>query len=177
MRRFALSPTLQEKPTSLDSSVSFLWARSCSLFTHGRAETAANEAEHSDERGDPEAESHVEVVGHCPDVSLTHCFLHRAGADSIVFSEHHSANGNERSKLEQADAESAVDGADSSPCSPGANEHENSVQGDKSIDGAHEASDGGQLGALGLAVNIAVLHQVNVVLQQVSVQVLISPVH
>jgi len=170
-------PRFDQKPRSLDSSVSFLGTPSCSLFTHGGAETAADEAEHSDEGGDPEAESHVEVVGHRPDVSRSHCFRHGAGADSIVFSEHHSAHGNESSELEQADAESAVDGADSSPCSPGADEHENSVQGDQSIDGAHKASDGGQLGALGLAVNIAILEQVNVVLQPVSVQVLISPVH
>ena len=115
MRRFSLSPTLQEKPRSLDSSFSFLGVPSCSLLTNGGAETAADEAEHGDEGDDPHGTDHVEVVGHCPDVSVAHCFLHGAGADRIVFSEQHGSGGNESSKLEQADAESAVDGADSSP--------------------------------------------------------------
>ena len=152
-------------------------ASSWSLLTNGGAETAADEAEHSDERDDPEGESHVEVVCHCPHVTCAHCLRHRASADSVVFGEHHDANGNQRAELEQADAESAPDWADSGPPSPGADEHEDSIQGDKTIDCTHEASDGSQLRAISLAIDVAILEQVNIVLQEVFVQILVSPVH
>ena len=178
MRRFSLSENALR--ISLEAQIArshCRWYLHSILVANGGAQTAADEAEHSDEGHDPDGESHVEVIGHTPLVTIAHGFLNRAGADSVVFGEHHDASGNQGTELEQADAEGAPDGADSGPPSPGADEHEDSIQGDQSIYCGHEASDGSELRASSLAIDVTILKQVNPVLQEVPVQVLVSPVH
>jgi len=65
--------------------------------------------------------------------------------------------------LEQAENHGEVDGADSESVSPGANEHEKGVKADQAVNSAQKDSDERELRALGLAVNITVINQVNVV--------------
>ena len=133
-RRFSLSENALR--ISLEAQIARFHSRrhlSSILVAHGGAQTAADEAEHSDEGHDPDGESHVEVVGHTPHVTFAHGFLNRASANSVVFGEHHDATGNQGTELEKANAEGAPDGADSSPPSPSADEHEDGIQGDQSI--------------------------------------------
>ena len=71
--------------------------------------------------------------------------------------------------MEKTDSEGAVDRAHSPSVSPCANEHKDGIEGNQTIDGTQKSSDGGKLGSVGLAVNITILEQINVVLQKVAI--------
>ena len=76
--------------------------------------------------------------------------------------------------FEEANEESAVDRADSPSVSPGANEHEKRVEADETVDNTHEGSDQSQLRACFLAVNVAVINQLNIILEEVFVEAFIA---
>ena len=134
----------------------------CSLWLGaGWAETAAQEAEHSDEGGNPETESNVEVISHRPQVAVTHRLSDRASTDGIVLGEEEGTSGNSGGELEQADSEGHVDWADSPFVPPGTNEHEDGVESDKPVDCSHESGNRGQLRAVRLAVDVTILTKGN----------------
>ena len=141
------------------------------------AEAAAAEEEHSEEGDDPEGESHVEIISHSPDHILTVGLDHRAAADGVVLGEEKGSDDDRKDELAQAGGESADDRAESPSVSPGANEHEEGIKTNETVGEAHEASDHGEVGSGGLAVDVAILDQINVVSEEISVKILISPVH
>ena len=167
-----LSPD-QCQTWSLASKLGSLpWCAVCSGLV-GRAETAAAVEEHGEPAGDPDHQAPVEVVGDVPWHVDAPGGMQRSHAESVVLGEHKGGAGGEDSKLEDAHEESAVDGADSPSVSPGADEHEQGVQADETEQGAHEDADGGHLGALGLAVNVAIVDHLDVGIEEVLVKVLV----
>ena len=90
---------------------------------------AIYEAQHGEERDDPEGECHVEVIRHGPDECAipNRCFSHGPCADSVVLGEHKNASSDENSELEHADDTGEVDRADSPSVSPSSDEHGESV--------------------------------------------------
>ena len=141
------------------------------------AEAAAAEEEHGEEGDDPEGESHVEIISHSPDHILTVGLDHRAAADGVVLGEEEGSDDDRKDELAHAGGKSADDRAESPSVSPGADEHEDGVKTNKTVGEAHEASDEGKVGSGGLAVDVAILDQINVVREEISVKILISPVH
>ena len=139
----------------------------CSLlWSEGGAHSAAEEDKHPNEANDPNNKGDIEVICHVP----RHAFSgieERTSTDSIILCEHKGTNDDEDNELEEANEESAVDRADSPSVSPGANEHEKRVEADKTVDNTHEGSDQSQLRACFLAVNVAVINQLNIILEEV----------
>ena len=144
------------------------------LLLHNLAATAADKAEHKEERDDPDSTSHVEVISHGPD-SDTPGGSHRSHANSVVLGIKDGADGDEDAELEQADEPGEVDGANSESVSPGADEHEESVEADEAVDSAHESGNKGQLGSSGLAVNIAIVDHVDIVSQKIAIALRVEP--
>jgi len=139
----------------------------------GGAETAAAEEEHGEPAGDPEGEAPVEVVGDVPWEVHAPSLVHRSGAHGVVLGEEEGSAGGKDSKLEDAHEQSAVDGADSPSVSPRANEHEQGVQTDQTEEGAHKGGEKGHLGALSLAVDVAIVNHGDPVIKVVSVNILV----
>ena len=123
---------------------------------HCSAQSATSEAAHCEERENPESGNHGEVVSHGPFHSSPG-WVNRSHADGVVFGEQESTDSDLDSELEHAHEECAVGGDLSAHGDPGADEHEESIQANESIDGGHKDGDDGHLGACLLAVNIAVL--------------------
>ena len=145
----------------------------CSLVSEGGAHSAADEDKHPNEAEDPNNKGDIEVVCHMPRHALGG-ISERARADSIILCEHKSTDNTEDNELEEADAESAVDGADSPSVSPGSNEHEKRVEADETVDNTHEGRDKSELRACLLAVDVTVIHHFNIILYEVLVEVLIA---
>ena len=139
----------------------------------GGAETAAAEEEHGEPARDPDREAPVEVVSDVPWEVHAPSLVHRSGAHGVVLREQEGGAGGKDGKLEDAHEQSAVDRADSPSVSPCADEHEQGVQTDQTEEGAHEGGKEGHLGALSLAVDVAIVNHVEPVLEVVSVNVLV----
>ena len=89
----------------------------------------------------------------------------RAGTHSVVLSKHQGSNGYEKSKLEYAGGEGAIDRADSPSVSPSANKHEEGIQTNDAVRDTHENGHNGELRTLGEAVGITVFVKINLVLK------------
>ena len=78
--------------------------------------------------------------------------------------------------MAKARNESAVDRADSSAVSPGANEHEKRVQGNDTVRGSHQDGDDCEGRTTLLAVHVTVGREVDNGLSEILTQLAISPV-
>lgn len=143
------------------------------LSSEGGAHAAADEDEHPDPAEDPGDEDGVEVVGHGPHEGVAGVG-EGARADGVVLGEEAGAHGDQDGELEEAGEEGAVDGAHSPPPPPRADEHEEGVEADDAVGGAHQRRHHGELGALRLAVHVAVFHKFDQVLQVVLVEALVG---
>ena len=139
------------------------------------AHAAADERQHKDQAANPQVEGHHKVIVHCPPEAFEGVG-EGAGANVVVLGEHHSAGNNGEDELEHAGDEGAVDRTDPPSVSPGADEHEECVEGDDTEGGAHEDSDDGELGSSLLAIHVTVVVEVDEGLAEVSGQVLVGPV-
>ena len=145
-----------------------------SLFFHDLDVGAADEAEHEEEGDNPEGASDVEIVSHGPDAD-TPGRSHGAHADLVVLGVEDGAGGDEDTELEEADEAREVGGADSESVSPGADEHEEGVEGDETVDETHEAGDQGHLRASSLAIEVAIVDHVDVVSHEVTIDLRVVP--
>lgn len=144
-------------------------------FFGSGAKTAEEEGEHSDDLGNNESDSHVVVILHVPEKSITGSSDDRLSAEGRVLAEEKSEGGDDDGELEEAGEEVAVDLEDSNVGSPSADEHENSLNLDEEEgEGVEEVNDG-QLGTLGLAIDITVVDDLSDVLHEV-VEDVIFPV-
>jgi len=151
--------------------------RSFTGFSHGGAESAGEESEHRDELGNPESDSDIVVILHVPEKSVAGAGSsdHGLTAEGGVLGEKHSGGDDEDNELEQAGAEVAVNLENSEVCSPGSDEHEESLELDsKDSEGVEQKNDS-QLRAFGLAIDVTVVDELDNVLNEVSVDVF-SPV-
>ena len=98
----------------------------------------------------------------------------RAGAYSVVFGEHQGSDGNEKSELEHAGNERAVDRANSPSVSPGANKHSDGIQANDGVHDTHENAHNGELRSFSEAVSITVFVHIDLVLQQILVKTTVT---
>ena len=141
----------------------------------GVAHAAADKGKHENETGNPQVESHLEVVAHSPPEALKG-IRQRAHADVVVLREHHSSADNEKNKLAQAGTEGAVQRADSPPVSPSSDKHKQSVECNNAVCSAHESGNNRQPRTAFLTVHVAILSKINLSRNEVLSQIIVSPV-
>jgi len=122
---------------------------------HCSAQSATGEAAHGEEWDDPERGDHGEVVGHGPS-ERSRGSGNGSHTHSVVFGEQQGTDNDLDDELEHAHEECAVGGDHSAHGDPGADEREESIQANESIDDGHKDGNDGKLGTSLLAINIAV---------------------
>ena len=144
------------------------------LLLHHLAASTAEEANHHEERENPERASHEEIISHSPNADIPR-LSHWSHANSIVLWVQDGTSGDKNAELEQADEPSEVCRADSEEWSPCANKHAKSVKADERVDNVHEDGNDRKLRSSCLAVNITSVYHVNVVFDQVAIHFCIIP--
>ena len=140
------------------------------------APTAAEEDEECEPASEVEVGHGVHVVGHGPLDTLASSWREGSEAAQTELAEDHGSGDDKNGKLEDEDAESAPDGAQTAVAAPGANDHEESVETSETIGDGGESGSKGDLRALLLAVNVTLVNQLDVVGQAVDEQIFVVDV-